>query len=68
MLLDKILKKLNRQRKKELSKNHLNKDIAILKADLNKEYYPIEQILGGESKGLGDLYNRGLNTIKNKQV
>lgn len=48
--------------------NHPNKDIAILKADLNKEYYPIEQILGGESKGLGDLYNRGLNTIKNKQV
>ena len=46
--------------------NHPNKDIAILKADLNKEYYPIEQILGGESKGLGDLYNRGLNTIKNK--
>ena len=48
--------------------NHPNKDIAILKADLNKEYYPIEQILGGESKGLEDLYNRGLNTIKNKQV
>ena len=48
--------------------NHPNKDIAILKADLNKEYYPIEQILGGESKGLEDLYNRGLNTIKNKKV
>ena len=48
--------------------NHPNRDIAILKADLNKEYYPIEQILGGESKGLEDLYNRGLNTIKNKQV
>lgn len=46
--------------------NHPNKDIAILKADLNKEYYPIEQILGGESKDLEDLYNRGLNTIKNK--
>ena len=48
--------------------NHPNRDIAILKADLNKEYYPIEQILGGESKGLEDLYNRGLNTIKNKKV
>ena len=30
--------------------NHPNKDIAILKANLNDEYYPIEQILGDRQK------------------
>lgn len=45
--------------------NHPNKDIAILKADLNDEYYPVEQILGGRAKGLEDMYNAGLNKIIN---
>jgi aminoglycoside 2''-phosphotransferase len=31
--------------------NHPDKDIPILKADLNEEYYPIELILGGRSIG-----------------
>ena len=30
--------------------NHPHKDIAILKANLNEEYYPIEQILGGAER------------------
>ncbi len=43
--------------------SHPNKDIPILKADLNEEYYPIELILGGRSMGLGNMYDRGLNRI-----
>ena len=45
--------------------NHPNKDIAVLKSDLNDEYYPIEQILGGQSKELKEMYNDGLNKIRN---
>lgn len=45
--------------------NHPNKDIAVLKSDLNDEYYPIEQILGGQAKELKEMYNEGLNKIKN---
>jgi len=45
--------------------NHPNKDIAILKADLNDEYYPIEQILGGQVKELENMYIAGLNKIIN---
>ena len=45
--------------------NHPNKDTAILKADLNDEYYPIEQILGGQAMGLDSMYNAGLNKIIN---
>lgn len=45
--------------------NHPNKDIAVLKSDLNDEYYPIEQILGGRAKELKEMYNEGLNKIKN---
>ena len=45
--------------------NHSNKDVAILKADLNEEYYPIEQILGGQVMKLDDMYNKGLNKIIN---
>lgn len=46
--------------------NHPNKDIAILKADLNDEYYPIEEILGGLSKELDDMYSEGLEKIRNR--
>lgn len=42
---------------------HPNKDIAILKADLNDEYYPIEQIIGGQRIKSDDMYNKGLNKI-----
>ena len=45
--------------------NHPNKDIAILKANLNDEYYPIEQILGGQAMKLDEMYNKGLNKIIN---
>ena len=45
--------------------NHPNKDIAILKANLNDEYYPIEQILGGQAKELENMYTAGLNKIIN---
>ncbi len=45
--------------------NHPKKDIAILKANLNDEYYPIEQILGGQAKELDDMYTAGLNKIIN---
>lgn len=45
--------------------NHPNKEIAVLKSDLNDEYYPIEQILGGKAKELPEMYNEGLETIKN---
>ena len=45
--------------------NHPNIAIAILKADLNDEYYPIEQILGGQAMNLDDMYHKGLNKIIN---
>ncbi|MCH5270317.1 MAG: aminoglycoside phosphotransferase family protein [Lachnospiraceae bacterium] len=45
--------------------NHPNIDIPILKANLNDEYYPIEQILGGQAMKLDDMYNKGLNKIIN---
>ena len=45
--------------------NHPDISIPILKADLNDEYYPIEQILGGQAIKLDDMYNKGLNTIIN---
>lgn len=45
--------------------NHPNRDIAILKANLNDEYYPIEEILGGISKELDEIYNEGLSKIRN---
>lgn len=45
--------------------NHPNIDIPIFKANLNDEYYPIEQILGGQAMGLDDMYNKGLNKIIN---
>lgn len=45
--------------------NHLNKAIAILKANLNDEYYPIEQILGGQAMGLTNMYRKGLEKIIN---
>ena len=43
--------------------HHPNKDIPILKADLNEEYYPIELILGGQAMKSEDMYNKGLNKI-----
>ena len=46
---------------------HSNKDTAILKADLNDEYYPIEQIIGGQAIKSDDMYNKGLNKIINIQ-
>lgn len=45
--------------------HHPNKDIPIMKADLNDEYYPVEQILGGQTMNLDDMYNKGLDKIKN---
>ena len=45
--------------------DHPNKDTAILKADLNDEYYPIEQIIGGQAIKSDDMYNKGLNKIIN---
>ena len=45
--------------------NHPNKAIAILKANLNDEYYPIEQILGGQAMGLTNMYRKGLEKIIN---
>lgn len=44
---------------------HPNKELPILKADLNEEYYPIEQISGGQAMKLDDLYNKGLNKMIN---
>lgn len=44
---------------------HPNKELPILKADLNEEYYPIEQILGGQAMKLDDMYNKGLNKMIN---
>lgn len=45
--------------------NHHNIDIPIMKSNLNEEYYPIEQILGGQAMNLADMYNKGLDKIKN---
>ena len=45
--------------------NHPNKDIPILKSDLNDEYYPIELILGGKNKELGEMIKQGLEKLKN---
>lgn len=45
--------------------NHPNKDIPVLKADMNDEYYPIEQILGGQARKLDNMYQDGLNKIIN---
>ena len=45
--------------------DHSNKDTAVLKADLNDEYYPIEQIIGGQAIKSDDMYNKGLNKIIN---
>ena len=45
--------------------NHPNKAISILKANLNDEYYPIEQILGGQAMGLTNMYRKGLEKIIN---
>lgn len=44
---------------------HPNKELPILKADLNEEYYPIEQILGGQAMKLDNMYNKGLNKMIN---
>lgn len=45
--------------------HHPNIAVPITKADLNDAYYPIEQILGGQAMGLPDMYNKGLNKIRN---
>ena len=45
--------------------NHPNEVIPILKANLNEEYYPIEQILGGQAMKSDDMYSKGLNKIIN---
>jgi len=45
--------------------NHPNKDIPVLKANLNDEYYPIEQILGGQARKTNNMYDEGLNRIIN---
>ena len=45
--------------------HHPNVDIPILKADLNDEYYPVEQILGGQARKLDYMYNEGLSKIIN---
>lgn len=45
--------------------HHPNIPIPIAKADLNDAYYPIEQILGGRAMDLPDMYNKGLNKIRN---
>ena len=45
--------------------HHPNKDIPIMKADLNVEYYPVEQILGGQAMKLDNMYKAGLNKIIN---
>ena len=45
--------------------NHPNKEVALLKADLNDEYYPIELILGGESKCKQEMINEGLERLEN---
>ena len=42
---------------------HPDTAIPILKSDLNDEYYPIEQILGGQATKSDDMYNEGLSKI-----
>ena len=44
---------------------HPDKESVVMKADLNEEYYPIEQILGGQAKELDDMYNEGLSKLMN---
>lgn len=43
--------------------HHPDKDIPILKADLNEEYYPIELVLGGQAMRSENMYNKWLNKI-----
>ena len=43
--------------------HHPNKELPILKADLNEEYYPIELILVGQAMRSENMYNKGLNKI-----
>ena len=45
--------------------NHPNKEVAVLKANLNNEYYPIELILGGEVKNMKDMIDEGLKRLEN---
>ena len=45
--------------------DHPDIAIPILKSDLNDEYYPIEQILGGQTMKSNDMYNKGLSHIIN---
>ena len=45
--------------------NHPNKEVALMKADLNDEYYPIELILGGESKCKQEMINEGFERLEN---
>ena len=45
--------------------NHPNKEVAVLKSNLNDEYYPIELILGGEAKGMKDMIDEGLEKLEN---
>ena len=45
---------------------YVDKDTVLLKADLNEEYYPLEQIIWGLENNDSELYNNGLNAIKNK--
>lgn len=45
--------------------NHPNITIPILKSDLNDEYYPIEQILGGLAIKSDEMYSKGLHKIIN---
>lgn len=42
---------------------HPDMAVPIWKADLNEEYYPIEQILGGQAKGMHNMYAEGLDKI-----
>lgn len=42
---------------------HPDQTLPILKADLNDEYYPIEQILGGRAMHLDEMYRDGLHKI-----
>lgn len=45
--------------------NHPNKEVAVLKSNLNDEYYPIELILGGEAKNMKDMIDEGLKRLEN---
>ena len=42
-----------------------NKEAAVLKSDLNNEYYPIELILCGEAKNMKDMIDEGLKSLEN---